>query len=114
MPAAPARPARKGTRSVRFAPGQPERTPRMGEATVKPHTPEEKRREMSNPDRPDDALLAKLRSLPAEDLVEVESFVETLCRRRNSGSRVRAFTALSEGAFGEVWDNPDDAEYDRL
>lgn len=26
----------------------------------------------------------------------------------------RAATKLSEGAFRQVWDNPDDAEYDRL
>ncbi len=65
-------------------------------------------------DRADQALLDKLRSLPPDKLAEVEDFVDFL-RQRDADSRLtRTVSKLSEGALREVWDNADDAEYDRL
>jgi hypothetical protein len=61
-----------------------------------------------------DALLAKILSLPAEKLAEVEDFVDFLSRREDDRHLTRAALQLSEGALRAVWDNPDDAEYDRL
>lgn len=59
-------------------------------------------------------LIAKIRSLPAERLVEVEDFVDFLTLRDEERKLTRAAASLSEDAFHAVWDNPDDAEYDRL
>lgn len=58
-------------------------------------------------------LLAKIKRLPSEDLIAVEQFVESL-RLRKEGDSTAAFTKLSEAAFARLWDNPEDAEYDRL
>ena len=62
----------------------------------------------------EDDLLAKIRSLPPEKAAEVADFVDFLCRREEERRLARAAARLSERAFAEVWDNPDDAAYDRL
>jgi hypothetical protein len=69
---------------------------------------------MPAPNKSDDDLFAKIRSLPPERVSEVEDFVDFL--RQKSDDRVlsHAATRLSEAAFRKVWDNPDDADYDRL
>lgn len=59
-------------------------------------------------------LLEKMRDLPPDKLAEVEDFVDFLRLREDDAGLVRAMTKLSEDAFRRVWDNPDDAEYDRL
>jgi hypothetical protein len=61
----------------------------------------------------DETLIEKIRSLPPEEVAKVEEFVDLL---RTSDDRllVRAASKLSEDAFARVWDNPDDAAYDRL
>jgi hypothetical protein len=61
-----------------------------------------------------DVLLEKIRSLPAEKVAEVEDFVDFLRSRDQDRQLTRAVSRLSEEAFGKVWDNPEDAEYDRL
>jgi len=60
------------------------------------------------------ALIEKIRSLPPEKIAEVEDFVDFLRQRGEDRLLVRAASKLSENAFQKVWDNPDDAEYDRL
>jgi hypothetical protein len=71
---------------------------------------------MSEPKRrsADERLLAKIRSLPPERVSEVEDFVEFLCHKDGERQLIRDAGKLSEDAFARVWDNPDDAEYDRL
>jgi hypothetical protein len=71
---------------------------------------------MSEPKRrtADEQLLAKIRSLPPERVAEVEDFVEFLCHKDGERQLTRAAGKVSEDAFARVWDNPDDAEYDRL
>ena len=59
-------------------------------------------------------LLAKIRSLPPEKAAAVEDFVDFLCRREEERRLARAAARLSEPAFTQMWDNPDDADYDRL
>jgi len=61
----------------------------------------------------DETLIEKIRSLPPEKVAKVEEFVDLL---RTSDDRllIRAASKLSEDAFARVWDNPDDAAYDRL
>ncbi len=60
------------------------------------------------------ALIEKIRTLPPERIAEVEDFVDFLRQRDEDRPLVRAASKLSENAFQKVWDNPDDAEYDRL
>ena len=63
---------------------------------------------------PQQALIAKIRSLSPEKVAEVEDFVDFL-RQRDADQRLtQAAARLSEDAFREVWDNPDDADYDQL
>ncbi len=60
-------------------------------------------------------ILEKLRSLPPEQVAEVEDFVDFLTHRQTDD---RGLTQVAEQlaapAFARVWDNPDDADYDRL
>jgi hypothetical protein len=64
--------------------------------------------------RADQVLIEKLKSLPPQRRAEVEDFVDFL-RSRDTDHRVaHAAAHASEPAFKAVWDNPDDAEYDRL
>ena len=60
------------------------------------------------------ALLEKIRSLPPEKVAEVEDFVDFLRQRDEDWRLTRAATQLAENAFQKVWDNEDDADYDRL
>lgn len=59
-------------------------------------------------------LLEKLKSLPPARLAEVEDFVDFLRSREADRRHTHAAAQASEPAFKSVWDNPDDAEYDRL
>ncbi len=60
------------------------------------------------------ALLQKLRTLPPHEMVVVEEFVDFLSQRLQERHLVKAAARLSQKAFLDVWDNPDDADYDRL
>jgi hypothetical protein len=62
----------------------------------------------------DQTLIDKIRSLPPEKLAEVEDFVDFLKMRDEDRLVTLAASKLSEDSFRQVWDNPDDAEYDRL
>ena len=65
-------------------------------------------------------LIEKIATLPPQRLAEAEDFVDFL-RAREAGketerdSRLAAQAArASEPAFARVWDNDEDAAYDRL
>jgi hypothetical protein len=60
------------------------------------------------------ALIEKLKTLPPERVAEVEDFVDFLRTRDGERAAVRAATRAAEPAFAKVWDNDDDAAYDRL
>ena len=62
----------------------------------------------------DQRLLSKIRSLPPEKAAEVEEFVDFLHQRQREQELRRAMTKAAEPSFLEVWDNPDDADYDAL
>lgn len=64
--------------------------------------------------RDDQSLIQKLKSLPPQRRAEVEDFVDLLRSRETDRHLTRAMTRTSESAFRSVWDNSDDAEYDRL
>jgi hypothetical protein len=59
-------------------------------------------------------LIDKIRALPPDKVAEIEDFVDFLSHRANDRHLVEAAAKLSEEAFQTVWDNPDDADYDRL
>jgi len=62
----------------------------------------------------DQTLIEKIQTLPPDRIEEVEDFVDFLKTRDQDRALVHAAARLSEDAFRKVWDNPDDAEYDRL
>ena len=69
---------------------------------------------MPTPNRSDEELLKKIKSLPPDKFAEVEDFVDFLRQRRDDRRLADAVTKLSENAFRKVWDHPDDADYDQL
>ena len=66
------------------------------------------------PNDAEQTLLDKIRSLPPEKAAEVLDFIDFLKERESGRQLARAATRLSEDAFAKVWDNDDDADYDRL
>ncbi len=59
-------------------------------------------------------LFEKIRALPEEKVAEVADFVDFLQHREADRRLVQTASRLSEDALRKVWDNPDDADYDRL
>jgi len=59
-------------------------------------------------------LIEKLKSLPPERAAEMEDFVDFLRTRDQERALERAATRAAEPAFAKVWNNDDDAAYDRL
>jgi hypothetical protein len=59
-------------------------------------------------------LTEKIHSLSAEQIVEVEDFVEFVRLRGQERGLTRAASAVSAPAFEAVWNNPEDAAYDAL
>ena len=53
-------------------------------------------------------------ALPEKDRRAVIRLVDLLRQRGDDRRLVRGVTRLSEDAFRKTWDNPDDADYDRL
>jgi hypothetical protein len=64
--------------------------------------------------RDDQVLIEKLKSLPPQRRAEVEDFVDFLRSRETDQRLTCAAARTSEPSFKAVWENPDDAEYDRL
>jgi hypothetical protein len=60
------------------------------------------------------SLIEKLKALPPQRQAEVEDFVDFLRSRDDDRLLVMAAAKTAEPAFAQVWDNDDDAEYDRL
>jgi hypothetical protein len=60
------------------------------------------------------SLLEKVKALPPQRQAEVEDFVDFLRSRDENRYLVTAATKIAEPPFAEVWDNDEDAEYDRL
>ena len=68
--------------------------------------------------RPERAIIEqvvhKLQTLSPERIGEVEDFIDFLRQRDGDRNLTWAAMAASESALEAIWDNPDDAEYDRL
>jgi hypothetical protein len=59
-------------------------------------------------------LFNKIQQLPPEKIEVIEDFVEFLHHRDDDRYLTAAAGKLAEKSFRKVWDNQDDAEYDRL
>jgi hypothetical protein len=62
----------------------------------------------------DQMLIEKLKSLPSQRRAEVEDFVDFLRSREEEQRLTRIAAHVSEPTFRAIWDNAEDAEYDRL
>ena len=59
-------------------------------------------------------LIDKIKQLPPQRLAEVEDFVDFLRAREYEQRLTHASAKASEASFAQVWDNDEDAAYDRL
>jgi hypothetical protein len=59
-------------------------------------------------------ILDKLQRLSPDKLAEVEDFVDFLQQREQEAQLTQAAARIAEPSFQNVWDNPEDADYDRL
>jgi hypothetical protein len=60
------------------------------------------------------ALIEKIKQLAPQRLAEVEDFVDFLRARDDEQRLTRAAAKASEASFAAVWDNDEDAAYDRM
>lgn len=59
-------------------------------------------------------MVKKLERLPPERVAEVDDFIDFLNHRDEDRGLVHAAQAVSEHTLYTVWNNPADADYDRL
>jgi hypothetical protein len=59
-------------------------------------------------------IAEKLQQLPLERIMEVEDFIDFLKHRVEEGQLTKSAMITSEASFQRIWDNAEDAEYDRL
>ncbi len=59
-------------------------------------------------------LIDKIRQLPPQRLAEVEDFVDFLCSREEGQRLAQAAARMAETSFAAVWNNDEDAAYDRM
>ena len=64
--------------------------------------------------RDPNALIEKLTQLQPERVAEVEDFVDFLRTHNEGHALIRAAERAAEPGFSTVWENDDDAVYDRL
>lgn len=59
-------------------------------------------------------MMKKLQQLPPAKIAEVEDFIDFLSSRDGDRPLVQAAQTVGEVRLTAVWDNEDDADYDRL
>ena len=59
-------------------------------------------------------LIEKIRQLPPQRVAQVEDFVDFLHAREDEQRLTYAAAKASEASFASVWDNDEDAAYDRM
>lgn len=59
-------------------------------------------------------LIDKIKQLPPQRMAEVEDFVDFLRSREDEQCLAHAAAKASEASFAAVWDNDEDAAYDRM
>ena len=59
-------------------------------------------------------VVEKLRHLSPERTMEVQDFIDFLRQRDEDRRLTQTAVITSETSFQRIWDNPEDAEYDKL
>lgn len=59
-------------------------------------------------------LIEKIKQLPPQRLAEVEDFVDFLRTREDEQRLTQAAAKVAEASFAVVWNNDEDAAYDRM
>ena len=59
-------------------------------------------------------MVKKLEALPLTKVAEVEDFIDFLASRDGDRMLVKGAQAVTTHSLKTIWDNADDAEYDRL
>jgi DNA-binding protein H-NS len=59
-------------------------------------------------------LANKLKTLSQERITEVEDFIDFLRQRDENRQLIQLAMNASQSTLNTIWDNADDAEYDRL
>jgi hypothetical protein len=59
-------------------------------------------------------LIEKIKQLPPQRLAEVEDFVDFLRTREDEQRLTQAAAKVAEASFATVWNNDEDAAYDRM
>ncbi len=59
-------------------------------------------------------LIDKIKQLPPQRVAEVEDFVDFLHAREEEHRFTHAAAKASNESFARVWDNDEDAAYDRM
>lgn len=59
-------------------------------------------------------LIEKIRQLPPQRMAEVEDFVDFLRTREDERHLTQTAAKASEASFAAVWNNDEDAAYDRM
>lgn len=59
-------------------------------------------------------LIKKIEALPADKINVVKDFVDFLEHKGSDALLTKAVARLSERSFGKVWNNREDAVYDKL
>jgi hypothetical protein len=59
-------------------------------------------------------LIDKIRQLPPQRMAEVEDFVDFLRIQEHEKRLTRDAATVSEPSFAQVWNNDEDAAYDRM
>jgi hypothetical protein len=62
----------------------------------------------------ENTLIEKIKGLRPERIAEVEDFVDFLKARDEERGLTLAAGSLAEESLRKIWDNADDADYDRL
>lgn len=60
------------------------------------------------------ALIDKISQLPPQRLAEVEDFVDFLRSREDERRLTHAAAKMAEASFVAVWNNDEDAAYDKM
>ena len=59
-------------------------------------------------------VIAKVNKLSVEQIQQVEKFIDSLKEKESNTQLIFASSKLAQSVFERVWDNPEDAEYDKL
>ncbi|MEL6457226.1 MAG: toxin-antitoxin system, antitoxin component, Xre family protein [Cyanobacteria bacterium J06621_15] len=62
---------------------------------------------------PEQRLIEKIRQLVPEQVILVENFIDSLPKQNENYNLTLAATKLSEPTLQKIWDNPEDAEYEK-